>query len=217
MKKILVSIAGILMAVLVMAGSATASIIGGPSPISGFGNDNGTELFVPEQSVLNLELYDFGSISTGSAFGFYFQGTDVNTAANRITIFDSGDETMADNLQYASINFNTGVVYDLDAPGVQSMFTPLGKDIGFFFSILGDQIYTQSILNGDLDLSATFPSLTDPATYLIGFESKQGVTLALEVTKGIKPVPEPSSMLLLVSGLVGLAFFRKRMRHHPRG
>lgn len=73
-------------------------------------------------------------------------------------------------------------------------------------------IYTQSSLNLlGVDLVATFPSLTTPNAYLLGFEAVISVpgtapqvqTIAFEVQTGIRAVPAPSALALLLIGGLG--------------
>lgn len=195
-------------AVLFISVGAEATIIN-PNPAT-LGNDNGTELFLHGTSALSVEIFDlFGTLlPTGSRFGFYF----ASSPSTLITVFDGFDQTPT---QSALINFNLGRVTDVDAGALQSLFTPQAGPIGFFLQTPGTSsstLYTQAALNPfGLDLAATFPSLSDPSFYLIGFETARETVLAFELVGPLQPVPEPSTMLLVGAGLLAAYGLRRRL------
>jgi len=226
MKKICLFFVLIAIVVLILPGNGRATPMSNSDP-STLADDDGTELFNPNAAVINIEIFDFfGSSALSSSFGFFFQ-SDPSTL---IEIFGSEDQDpdpggLGSIPQLAVIDFANGNVFDLDTPSIQSMFTTNpGTPIGFFLNI--DDVdpstsplilYTVSSLNLDwLDFAGTFPILGEPTAYLIEF----GVTVpegtipfSFDIVGGITPVPEPSTLLLLGSGLVGLAAYgRKRFR-----
>jgi len=215
MKRLLVVLLVLFVSVFVFAQKGRAEVV---NPYPGvYGADDGAELFYPNDSVFGVELWDTGGYATGSSFGFFF----ADAPGTLIPIFDLFDETATGDLQSAIIYFDTGtandgMVWDIDDGMLQASFTPNPNSaIGFYFSTLGTTFFTKAALNlGGLDLAATFPHLSTPGKYLIGFEGYSGADIAFEVFSGITPVPEPSTMLLLGSGLAVVAgySFRRRRR-----
>jgi len=198
---------------LLFSSEGTATVIN-PAP-SVFGPDDGTELFVPSDPVLSLEVFDFTSSAVGidSTFGFFYE----SAPGTLIPIFGSGDQDPDPSgpgsvPQVAGIDFASGQVIDIDEGVVESTFTALGTNIGFYLALdpaFGvPTFYTvQSLNSSGLDSAATFPQLGDPSTYVLGFEEPtSNTTVAFEVVSGVSPapVPEPSSILYLGSGLIGL-------------
>ncbi len=185
---------------------------------AGYLPDDGTESFYPEDVVIGIELWDIGSNSTSlltSTFGFYY----TDDPGTLIPIFDPWDETSGGDVQSAAIYFNTGtaldgLVWDIDDGVWQASFTPsVGTGIGFYLSVLGSTLFTDAVLNtGGQDLVATYPNDSNASKYLIAFQHPDGFSMALEVVAGITPVPEPSTMLLLGSGLAAVAGYSYRRR-----
>src|SRR3972149_2057535 len=205
--------------VLILPGNGRATTMTNPNPAL-FAEDDGSQLFIPNSSVFSVEYFDLaGSIGYFSAFGFYFS----SAPSTLIPIFGAADQGISGS-QVAKIDLAAGTVYDLDNSTVQSTFTNApGTSIGFFLHVDDDpstpasflRLYTESSLNsGGLDAAGTFPVLTDPTTYGISFIYPQlGTFLSFHVVGGgggITPVTEPSTLLLIGSGLVGLAAYGKK-------
>jgi hypothetical protein len=192
--------------------TATATLV---NPLPGsFGPDDGSQIFLPNSNVFTAEILDVPGSFTVSGFGFFF----VSDPGTLVPIFGPEDQGAAFS-QLALVDFSLGQVFDLDTPALQSTFTG-GGPIGFFFSFVppgGTPLTLFSIpgLNdAGRDAVATFPSLTFPMTYLIGFEAPpppEGVPLAFEIASGIEPVGEPGAVILLALGMGVIARFRKRL------
>lgn len=202
MKKLYVfSFVSVMIALLIFSGNVSAIV---------FGGDDGTELFVPSNQLFNVEVLDLGA---ATSFGFYFDGTDVTNPANLITIFGPEDETTSGDIQTAGVDFNAEIVYDIDDSQIQSSFTDLGLPIGFYADFDLGTIFTDPSLNpGGEDLAETRPCLSDcPLSdiYRIDFK-RMDTTLTTDIVSGVKPVPEPSMLLLIGTGLSGLVIWRKK-------
>lgn len=188
-------------------GAHADTIIGSPG-------DDGTILFIPSQPVFTVELFDAGMGNYPSAFGFYYQ----SDPSSLIAIFGTEDQDPDPNgansiQQVAQIDFSSGHVYDVDDNNaIQSTFTPGLSPVGFFYgldlsSIGGGAIllFTDPSLNGGIDAAATFPTGSGP--YIIGFEYLNQ-PVSYEIISGVSPVPIPSTLLLLCSGLICHLVFR---------
>lgn len=178
---------------------------GDPAPLPGFDPDSGAELFLHGDQVVSIEVQDtLGFV--GAEFGFYFAG-DPGTL---IPIFSGTDQ--APPAQSALIDFNVGIVIDVDAGGLETIFATSAGPIGFYYSIPGLTLYTQAGLNpGGLDLAGTFQATGNPGITLFAWELADQ-TVALEIATNITPlraIPEPSAALLFP---VAMAFTAAAIR-----
>lgn len=203
---------GGMFAMLLAAFPGTAkAVIANPNS-SIWNNDNQAQMFTHSSAVVGVEVVDvFGGIAGwSSSFGFFF-GSDTSTL---IPIFGPEDQGAALS-QKALIDFNTGVVSDVDDANVQSVFTSSMDAIGFYLDIVNPAgaeliLYTLNSLNpGGMDLAATFGSKANSSLYLVGFEVPGVGIVGFDLIGGIKPVPEPGTFLLMGAGL---AFAGLRLR-----
>lgn len=198
--------------------------VGEPSPIPGYGADDGTELWLPNSSIVSLEVIDFFGATTGveSSFGFY-RASDPSTL---ITIFSAVDQDGGGNPQSATIDFAVGVVTDNDQAVQESTFAPGFSAIGFYLELVTGPsstdvltLFTQAVLNdaiGGADAFASWESDTMPGTYLLGAEFEEaGLALRADIITDIRPVsaliPEPNAALVFALGFLvtGVAVRRR--------
>lgn len=213
MKKLLSII--LLSCVCLTWGTKAQALIINPDPTT-FAADDGTQYFTPAAGLIGIEVLDlFGGLGAGSTFGFYFK----SAPSAPIVIFDSLDQTVT---QVAGIDFTSGIVLDVDSSSVQSTFSGSGP-IGFFLGINplipggGFGITTDPLLNpAGLDLAATFPLISSPSGYLLGFELPirgRFVTIGLDLVSGIQPyrkVPEAPALMLMLSAILLWGLHRRR-------
>lgn len=215
-------------ALLAFSSSSWGLTIGNPNPGIFDDDVNGNGLFIPGELLFNLEVFDtldfFGLL--GSEFGFYY-ASNPNVL---YPIFEANDEAPG---QWATVNFNNGVIRDGDENAVQGFFPAIGligtDPIGFYLELnsqLGiatfgdDIIYTEAALNvnplGE-DKAAEFPTLAPLDAFLIMFADINMVTnnqalLGAYLVAPLSEVPIPGALGLWLLGLSGLALFRRKIR-----
>ena len=195
--------------------------ISNPAPAL-LGDDiDGNGLFIPGDLIFNVEITDtLGSLGlSGSEFGFYY----ASSPAILTPIFQATDQSPG--TQSASVNFNNGVVRDLDQGAIQNLFIPQGPaNIGFYLqitSVLGktafdhDIIFTEATRNGGENLAAEFPTLSPLDAFLISFadiniNNGNQITLGSYFVTPLSAVPIPAAVWLFATALIGMFGFSKR-------
>lgn len=158
-------------------------------------------------------LFEYAGLADSNAFGLW-SGTDT-TAVTEVDVFLGG----AASGTIATLSWNTPGTNELTisgAAGKVNNVTISGIDpfaFGFYIKNSGGTFYTLDQLNGDEAMAVAF---NKPGTdnWLIGFEDTFGGDkdfndMVVRV-ESIHAVPEPSTLLLLGSGMLGFAFLRRK-------
>lgn len=204
---------------LLCAGTASAISIS-PAPGSGLGQDDQADIFCPcdldpnptvnHHIVTVRESYDGIAAAIPHEWGIYF-ASDPGTLIPVFTAADSGP-----GREGATIDFDNGIVTDLETLLVEFTFAPQIAKFGFYLRIDpanggGVLTFSQAALNGGLDTFGSFPSLANPAYRVVAFEVNSRIA-AIEAAAGVcvPAVPEPVTAAMLAGGLVVLASRRRR-------
>lgn len=158
-------------------------------------------------------MFEYAGLANSNILGLW-SGVDT-TAISGVDVFLGA----ATSGTIATLSWNTPGTNDLTisgAAGKVNNTTVSGIDpfaFGFYVKNSGGTFYTSDQLNGGEAMAVSF---NKPGTdnWLIGFEDssrgdKDYNDMVVRV-ESIHAVPEPSTLLLLGSGMLGFAFFKRR-------
>jgi hypothetical protein len=172
---------------------------------------------VPVLAMLNIDYFNITSVS---AFGLYYdinEDSVIDAAERYQVIANSSVGTVSSTTFFAydsssqTYEVASENVWDTNYAGTE-VAVDFSKIFGFYFSDTINPVnyyYTDAAFNnGGMEyISVDY----DPFTAIISFDlDGVGLAEAIVKTDDVAPVPEPATMLLFGSGLVGLAGYGRK-------